>query len=114
MAKQTIRLSWPNKILSSNSRTHWAPIADAKRAYRNEAWAVMLDANVKGNTLEFTYHPPDKRKRDAQNVPHMLKSAIDGIADGMRVDDNSFRCIFPSTFAEPVKGGCVVVEISNG
>ena len=63
-------------------------------------------------TLTFSYYPPDRRKRDAQNMPHMLKSAIDGIADAMGVDDSGFRCVFPSAFEEPSKFGSVLVEIT--
>jgi crossover junction endodeoxyribonuclease RusA len=64
-----------------------------------------------GAVLEFTYSPPDRRKRDVQNLPHMLKAAIDGIADAMGCDDHGFRCVFPSQFSEPVPSGAVLVHI---
>lgn len=112
----TLVLSWPDKALSSNARRHWSKVAQAKRKYRieAEAWTLFHGAGVSPNAvLQFTFHPPDRRKRDAHNMPHMMKAAIDGIADAMGCDDNNFQCIFPSQFAEPVKGGKVVVEIKR-
>ena len=109
-----IRLPWPSKTLSSNARAHWAKLAKEKAAARHTAFVLARAQGVQasaGVTLEFTFYPPDKRRRDAHNMPHMLKAAIDGIADAMGTDDNGFRCVFPSSFAEPVKGGAVLVHV---
>lgn len=114
MKEYLIRLSWPSRDLSSNARGHWASRSRAVKAYRREAWAMCQRHKVQampGAVLEFTYAPPDRRRRDAQNMPHMLKAAIDGIADAMGCDDHGFRCVFPSQFSEPVKGGAVLVHI---
>ena len=116
MKEYLIRLSWPARDLSSNSRAHWAKRARAAKDYRTEAWAECKRHQVQpmpGATLEFSYSPPDRRRRDAQNMPHALKSAIDGVADAMGCDDHGFRCVFPNRFARPVKGGCVLVHIKT-
>lgn len=107
-----ITLSWPSADLSSNARIHWSKRARAVASYRTEARTLAKVARASGSIIEFAYHPPDNRRRDAHNMPHMLKSAIDGIADAMGRDDSEFRCIFPSQFAEAVKGGAVVVTIT--
>lgn len=113
-----LRLSWPPKPLWQNARTHWSARAKAVRAYRQEACAVALQQSIKRlNTttprLVFTFHPPDKRRRDLQNMPSTQKAAIDGIADAMGCDDHGFRCVWPETFSKPVKGGCVLIEVSE-
>lgn len=111
-----ITLPWPHRNLSSNARVHWRRRADAVKGYRQDAHTLAKVARASGDTLDFTFHPPNNIRRDAHNMPHMMKAAIDGIADAMGRDDSEFRCIFPSKFSEVVKGGAVVVTItdSNG
>lgn len=82
------------------------------KSYRQEAWALAKQSGANGDQIEFTYYPPDNRRRDAQNMPHMLKAAIDGMADAMGRDDSNFRCIFPSKFSEVVPGGRIVVTVT--
>lgn len=103
MEVNTIRLSWPVKELSGNHRMHEARRAKYKRAYRREAWILTLEAGIgkwPGAILTFRYFPPDRKRRDAQNLPIALKSAIDGIADAIGCDDQEFQCIFPPTFEQ--------------
>jgi len=109
-----LRLSWPNKCLSSNSRAHWAAKAQAAKTARHEAWAIAKTRQLPAwpeARLTFTFHPPDRRRRDMQNMPHMCKAYIDGIADAMGCDDNKFRCVWPEAFGDVVQGGSVRVEI---
>lgn len=112
----TLHLSWPSRPLWQNTRTHWAQERDAKAKSRREAWAVAMEAGahrlqIERPILRFAFHPPDKRKRDAHNMPATMKAAIDGIADAMQMDDALFLVVWPRAFAEPVKGGLVVVQI---
>ena len=119
--KALLRLSWPSNALSKNAGSPWGrgtQIARSKAvaAQRKEAWALANEQSVKRikcdrPRLKFTYHPPDLRRRDLHNVQGMLAGAIDGIADAMGCDDEHFRCVWPETFSEPVKGGCVLIEI---
>lgn len=110
-----IRLPWPNSKLSANARIHWRPKADLTAASRKAAWAIALEQGVNmpmpDAELRFSYHPPTRARRDAQNMPHMLKAAIDGISDAMGCDDHGFRCVFPPEFSDVVKGGCVLCHI---
>lgn len=109
-----IRLPWPDKQLSSNARGHWRRKADAVKDYRASAhWLAKLQhpTSDPASILRFTFHPPDRRKRDLHNMPHMMKAAIDGIADAMGVDDNKFRVEWPTEFSDVVKGGSVLVEV---
>ena len=105
-------LPWPHKNLSSNARVHWSKRRDATKHAR---WAAR-HSTPKGTwdspTLEFTYYPPDGRRRDAQNMPAMLKAYIDGIADALKRDDSTFKCVFPSEFSSVIPGGSIVVKIT--
>ena len=114
MGEYLIRLPWPPSALNTHAKGHWRPKAKATKKYRHDAWALAQEASVKaipGAILEFTFCPPDKRRRDIQNMPGMMKAGIDGIADAMGCDDSKFRPHFPDHFAEPTKGGCVLVHI---
>lgn len=116
MGKYVMRLSWPSRPLWQNFRAHWAVLARAKRSARNEAFWMAREAAVATDpaaTLEFQFHPPDARKRDLHNMPATQKAAIDGIAQAMGCDDEGFRCIWPTAFSEPVKGGCVIITIKT-
>lgn len=111
-----IRMPWPPRALWQNARTHWRKRGDATKLYRQEACVLALQQSIKRLTttaprLVFSFHPPDKRRRDLQNMPATQKAAIDGIADAMGCDDNGFRCVWPETWGEPVKGGCVMIEV---
>ena len=116
MTQWLVRISWPAKPLWQNRPYHWAKRAKAVKAYREEAWAMAREQAVRTDpsaTLEFTFHPPDNRRRDVQNMPATMKSGIDGIADAMGCDDSKFCCVWPTEFAQTVKGGCVLIHIKS-
>ena len=116
MTPVTIYLPWPDSALHAHAKGHWRPKAAATKAYRCMAWHLAQQAGVKRNPaarLAFTFHPPDKRRRDCQNMPAMMKGAVDGIADAMGCDDHLFRCAWPEAFAEPALGGVVIVNIGE-
>lgn len=109
-----IALSWPDKALHPNGRVHWAAKAKAAKAARIAAGWITKAANIKVNgdgaiTLKIKFFPPDRRKRDLDGMLSSLKSAIDGIADALGVNDNRFR--YEIDVYLPIKGGQVVVEI---
>ena len=114
MGNYLIRLPWPARPLWQNDRSsRWAKARATKNA-KEYAWAMAREACVAtmpDAILEFSFHPPDERRRDAQNMPATQKAAIDGIALAMGCDDNGFRVRWPEQFSEPVKGGCVLVHI---
>lgn len=61
--------------------------------------------------LEITFHPPDKRRRDRDNNLASIKSAIDGIALALEIDDSNFDYGAVKK-GEPIKGGKIVVRIA--
>jgi crossover junction endodeoxyribonuclease RusA len=112
-----IRLSWPPGVLNGHAKGHWRPKAKATKAYRREAFFAALAQSVKKIEterpyLKFTYHPPDRRRRDVSNTHIAMKPAIDGICnDAMGIDDSFALIRYPLEYGEVVKGGCVMVEV---
>lgn len=112
----TLSLPWPDAKLSPNARTHWrvkSPIVKQHRQYAKVfTMASKQDDQRPDGTVSVTvtFHPPTNRKRDDDNCIGAFKSYRDGIADGLGVDDNTFRMTY-NPLGEVVKGGAVEVEI---
>lgn len=115
-----IDLPWPSPNLHPNSRVHWSKrSASAKRARMDANLATLGAMNAQGRpklgageiVLTLTFRPPPvNRKRDADNLLAAMKSALDGVADALKVDD--WRFAFTLRAGDPVKGGMVVVEVA--
>lgn len=113
----TVVLPWPPVDLTPHAKGGWRKKAKATKQYRADAHWLAKAAKVRPDPraiLVFAYHPPDRARRDVQNMPGRLKAAIDGIADAMQCDDHGFRPRFPDHFADPVKGGAIIVTILEG
>ena len=114
-----VKLPWPDRILSPNSRAHH--MARAKAAREARAWAKTLTqaefTNLKmpyqdndNIPLSFTFCFPDARERDSDNLNSMMKAARDGIADALGINDSRF---WPTKQLRgpQVDGGKVIVRI---
>ena len=116
----TIRLPWPPKELSPNARVHWAKKAKKANEYRwfcsikaRAGWWTKLNKNASPPiSLAITFHPPDRRRRDLDNMLASIKAGIDGIADALGVDDQHFSLRLER--GEPTRGGEVVAVITEG
>jgi len=110
-----ITLPWPPKELNPNQRTHWAKKSKAAAAYRTECFLMTKLSGVmapEGKVLfDIEFCPPDRRLRDDDNCLAAIKSGRDGIADALGVDDRRF--VTTLRMGEPVKGGCVRVNIAG-
>lgn len=116
-----ITLPWPDKRLSPNARLHWRARVGPKQSARiRSGWTAVaakgfhsakdaLQASEGPIPIKVTFYPPDKRRRDDDNMIGAFKAHRDGIADALGVDDNRFRATY--VFAEPEKPGRVEVEI---
>ena len=113
-----IELPWPAREVWPNYRQshHWSSFTKARKQQRADAhktvlWttgSVALDERI---PLQVHFYPPDRRKRDDDGCVGAFKSARDGIADALGIDDRRFKPTY--WFHEPVKGGKVVVEIGE-
>lgn len=115
-----ITLPWPDPRLNPNKRVHYAQKARIAKKAR-EAACILACANVplqarqaavQGEgpiSLAVTFYPPDRRKRDLDNMLASLKPALDGVADAFQADDYRFELTLRR--ADPVKLGKVEVEL---
>jgi crossover junction endodeoxyribonuclease RusA len=118
MSAVTFDLPFPAKVLWPNGRpAHWAEKARAVKSARKAAWAAALAAGVKslpvgdGYAISVTVYPKTRNAIDADNAVASLKASLDGIADALGVDDQTFDTPTIS-FGEPVKGGRMTLTVS--
>lgn len=114
-----VELPWPARELWPNWRGHWSKKAAKAKTAKGTAWALTIqatgfDIHYKAKerlSVAFTFHPPTRRRYDLDNALAASKALCDGIAEALRVDD----VIFEPTLkrGEPVKGGSVVVTITE-
>lgn len=108
-------LPFPPSILNPNARPHWRAHAKAKKKYRQDCHWLSLQIKPEFHEgkiyLEITFHPPDKRKRDKDNLIAAFKAGQDGMADAWQVDDYLFSASYH--IGDVVKHGSVSVEISQ-
>jgi len=120
----TIKLAWSHPALLPNERNGWgkfAKISGNKQAklQRKAAFYLtkealngkVLPANIYKCVLHVIYHPPTGRggQRDEDNRNAALKSAFDGIADALGVDDRIFS--HTSELGDKVKDGCIFITV---
>lgn len=103
-----ITLPWPPRELLPNARVHFRKKSDAARKYKADC-VLLTPKTIEGTHLSMTFCPPDKRRRDLDNMLASFKVGVDAIAQVMGVDDYHFTLSLRR--AEPVKGGAVIVEI---
>jgi len=105
--KFQISLPWPNRAMSSNARVHWAKKATAAHKYRYTCKMISLETIQAGKWdvqalrevveegkelhVSIDFYPPDRRRRDDNNLPGLFKSGLDGVADALGIDDHLFR-----------------------
>lgn len=111
-----IELPWPPRELSPNARVHWARRSKAAKAYKQACYLLTKQAGIQAPEgrvlLALEFAPPDRRRRDDDNILAAFKSGRDGIADALGIDDSRFVTQF-SVSQEPVNGGAVRVRISE-
>lgn len=115
-----IELPWPDPKLAPNRRNgkHWSSTHAAKLKRLSDARILTLQAMRQQDYVPptgalpvvVTFHVPDKRRRDSDNLLASLKADLDGVSQALGVDDQLFD---PMTLrrGEPVKGGRVVLEV---
>jgi crossover junction endodeoxyribonuclease RusA len=94
-------------------------VAGIKAGYRRAAWAICKEAMgvawcppSHGRLhLSLVFSPPDKKRRDLDNMLASVKSALDGIADATGCDDSKWSLSI--TKADPVPGGAVQITIAT-
>jgi crossover junction endodeoxyribonuclease RusA len=114
----SIFLPWPDRRLSPNARVHWSSLARAKKQAKRDAYYTMLEAGIgrieaESISIKYSFFPPDRRARDADNMLSSCKAYQDGIAAAIGVDDSKFQItIAPRGPIE--RSGMVKVELEWG
>ena len=111
-----LTLPWPPKELSPNYSGHWAPQASAIKKYRfavkilamQAKWVIPEEGII---NLEIEFFPPDKRKRDKDNMQSSFKAGQDGLADAWKINDNRIHCVYK---VSEQKLGMVKVRLLTG
>jgi crossover junction endodeoxyribonuclease RusA len=109
-----IRLPWPPSELSPNKRHDRRAIAGIRSSYRQQCGWIVRGSGI-GKLppapvhIDMTFHPPDYRRRDLDNMLATFKAGLDGIGDAIRVDDSWFSLTLRR--GDKVDGGAVVVRI---
>lgn len=108
----TIELPWPPRELSPNARVHWGKVRGKNSPgdkYMRDCILLTPKSIPDGTHLSIEFRPPDKRRRDLDNMLASFKRGIDAIASVMGVDDYTFSLSLKR--GDPIKGGRVIVEI---
>jgi len=102
MSIQDLILPWPSADLSPNARGHWARRMRATKQARTLAfvmarksgWTPAMAAAWPPEaaiTLYVDAFPPDRRRRDDDNMTARFKACRDGIADALGINDSRLR-----------------------
>lgn len=119
MARVELVFPWPARALSPNARGHWTRLHKASKQARRDAYlltrqagAHLLNWGTGRLELELVFVPPDRRRRDDDNLVAAFKPYRDGLAQALGIDDVRFRTAF-SVAATTRKPGCVRVTLHS-
>lgn len=107
-----IRLGWPARCLSPNSRTDRRATTGSRKAARNEGFYAAKQAGAviaEDAHLTVEFFPPDRIARDLDNLLASIKPHLDGIARAAGVDDKGWS--FTIRKGPVVRGGAVLVHV---
>lgn len=105
-----IELPFPPAKLSPNSRCHWAQKARIARTYKMGCFAVLSQFRKElagRRAFDLRFCPPDRHKRDLDNMVAAFKHGLDALSEICGVDDSHFSLTIAK--GAPVKGGAVIV-----
>ena len=119
--KLTFQLPWPNPALNPNRAAgkHWGSTAALRQKAKSDGFTLARAADpgqqfygLLGDiALTLTFSAPDRRRRDRDNLLSAEKSALDGIALAIGVDDSQFEPVTLKRGYDVNKNGFVLVEL---
>jgi len=110
-------LSWPDSALMPNRSIgrHWGARHSAKATAKEAAallarkWRGVLPESA-ALAVVITLEPPDRRARDVDNLLAALKPSIDGLAQGLGINDAQI-CRMVIDRLAPTPGGRVTISV---
>lgn len=111
----TITLPWPPASLKPNSRKKHLHSTSDRKKYKAACWALAKAAKIDPSLthLDITFHPPDNRRRDLDNLLGSVKYGLDGVATAMGVDDYGWSMSIRRAEEDPKKLGAVVITFTS-
>lgn len=116
---QTVKLPWPPAKSSPNgSQKDYLGKARAGREYKAECAIGCIAQKIRPMAWDgdvpvtITYHPPDRRPIDWDNIAARCKRGFDAVAESVGIDDRRWWPV-TSRKGDPVRGGCVIIQIGK-
>lgn len=93
--EKRICLPWPNKRLSPNARVHRMEKARLVSRYKAECGWTMKEHGIRpidaaALNVRITFHEPDNRVRDMDNMLASIKAGLDAVSIAIGVDDSKW------------------------
>lgn len=105
---------WPDSRLSPNKRFDRRALIAVKGEAKNEAYAITANTTIvldcDALQLTLTFYPPDRRKRDLDNLYATFKAYQDGMFLALGIDDCKIERVILQR-GNPIPGGQVFVDI---
>lgn len=89
-------------------------LAKAKQLYRARCYnaSLLQYKHLQGTLmLSITFYPPDRRKRDLDNMLASIKAGLDGLSDAIGIDDSEFAITIRK--GDAIKNGAINIEVSE-
>jgi crossover junction endodeoxyribonuclease RusA len=107
---------WPDSRLSPNKRIDRRALIPVKDAAKNEAFYLVRHSGIfvaeSDLMLTLTFCPPDRRKRDLDNLYATFKAYQDGMFAALGVDDCNINRVVLRRGAV-IPDGRVIVKIKE-
>lgn len=107
-----VSLPWPPAVLNPNARAYWRKKSAAAKRHKEQCFTLASQSKPQFHAgviqIKMVFLPPDKRRRDRDNMIASMKSGLDGVAQAWGVDDNRFHIAME--VGAPVKFGAVQIE----
>ena len=108
-------LPWPPRILWPNARVHHMALYRAKKLYAEQCAWLCIDLKTKEMygaervNARITFFPPDRRRRDMDNMLAAIKAGIDAVASHVGVDDSKWTMTLAVSPETRERGGVEIL-----
>lgn len=114
---ELIRYPFPDMRLSPNSRKDHRRLTNERQYARQVGYYITLDSKLgfsgeKPLELYMLICPPDRRRRDDDNIEAAFKSTRDGIFKALGLDDNLIRRTVREV-GDVEEGGAVYISLKE-
>lgn len=109
-----VELDWPPRACMPNSGAHvHARTRERRRQRRAAAGAALVAAELPQGPLavRLVFTPPDRRRRDLDNLIAAMKGAIDGVFEANGRDDADVQLLAGSWSGDVRRPGSVLLTV---